>query len=133
MAAAWTSTGSGMGVSTIVALAALAVLGIVLLLAGRRDYPDLHTMLDTGIFLLSCTLALLLWDMGTRLDRALLRWLAVSFAITSLLEFVHVAISVEWSGELAAIARARDVLRPITWAVPAYVLPVGVGVCILLA
>src|SRR5919109_1564661 len=108
-------------------LVAFGLIGGVWLAIGRKDYPNLHTVLDTGMFLLSAVLALLLWDMSTRISRTFPRRLAISFAATSLLEFVHVMVTVEWSGALAPIVQAADVLRPATWPPLAHVLPIGVG------
>lgn len=105
---------------------AYSVLGAALLAAGRRDYPDLHTVLDTGMCLLSGVVAWLLWEMGVRIGRSLPKWLAVSFGVTSLTELVHVIVTLEWSGPLAWIARAERELRPSTWPVSAHILPIGV-------
>jgi PAS domain S-box-containing protein len=105
---------------------AFGLIGAGLLSIGRRNYPDLHTILDTGMFLFSGVLALVLWDMGMRLSSSFPRLLAISFGVTSLLEMVHALLTVEWSGILAPIAQAREVLRPATWPLAAYVLPMGV-------
>ena len=67
----------------------------LLLTAGHKDYPDLHTILDTGAFLLSGMLAFHWWNMGANVDRTFLKWLGASFAVTSLLEFLHVIVVVE--------------------------------------
>src|SRR5882757_4226275 len=75
--------------SVITLLVIYGLLSAVLLATGRRDYPDLHTILDTGSFLLAGVLALLLWDMGTRIGSPFLSGLAISFAVTALLECVH--------------------------------------------
>lgn len=108
-------------------LVALCLIGSALLAGGRKDYPQLHTILDTGMFLLTGLLALLLWDMGVRIGRAVPERLAISFGVTSLLEFIHAIVSVEWSGALSAVARLEILLRPATWPPPSYVLPIGVG------
>jgi signal transduction histidine kinase len=113
---------------TVTTLLSLFVLGgAVLLLVGRQDYPDLHTILDTSSFLLSGVLALVLWDVGTRLGSALLRGLAISFTLTCALECIHTIVIVEWSGLLAPIVSAQEVLRPASWPPAAYLLPLGVG------
>lgn len=108
----------------------LVVTGLIsglMLGLGRRDYPALHTILDTGMFLLSCILALLFWDMGERLNRPIKKWIAVSFVVNSLLELSHVLVIVEWSGSLTSIAQAASILRPATWPPAAYILPIGLG------
>jgi PAS domain S-box-containing protein len=112
------------------AAAVLAVFVLVagaLLSAGPADYPYLHTILDTCVALLSAMLALVLWDQGVHSDRPFPKWLAVTFAATFLLNIVHVLVTVEWSGSLAAISRARGFLRPATWGPPAHLLPIGIG------
>jgi signal transduction histidine kinase/CheY-like chemotaxis protein len=113
--------------SVIVPLVIFTLVGAVLLAVERHDYPDLHTILDTSSFLLAGVLASLLWDMGTRVRSAFLLGIALSFAVTSLLECVHTVVTVEWSGFLAPLASAQDVLRPASWPPPAYLLPIGVG------
>src|SRR6185369_3819749 len=68
----------------------LTVIALLLLTIGGHDYPYLHTILDTGMCLLSGMVALLMWDIGRRVHRPFLLWLAASFGVTSALEFVHV-------------------------------------------
>jgi signal transduction histidine kinase/ActR/RegA family two-component response regulator len=119
--------------SVVGTLIVFALLSGALLAGGRKDYPHLHTILDTGGFLLSGILASLFWDMGVRLGRPLPRWIAAGFAVTSLLEFIHVLVTIEWPGALAPITEAASVLRPSTWAPAAYVLPIGIGCAVLLA
>ena len=114
-------------------LIAFALIGALLIAAGDKDYPELHAILDTGGFLLSGLLASLFWDMGVRLDRPLPKRIAVSFAVTSLLELIHILVAVEWSGVLAPIAQAEHLLRPSTWPPAAYLLPVGITSAVLLA
>lgn len=113
--------------SALATLLALGLIGAGLLSIGRRDYPNLHTILDTGMCLLSGVLALLLWDIGARTQRPLPRWLAISFAIAALSEFIHTLVTVEWFGLLAPIVEAQGILRPATWPVAGYVLPIGVA------
>src|SRR5690348_13588356 len=89
-------------------LVAFGLASAALLATGAKDYPGLHTILDTGMLLLSAVLALLFWDMGTRLNLRLKKWIAVSFAVTALAEFVHAMVNVEWSGPLAFIAQMEN-------------------------
>src|SRR5882724_635045 len=51
-------------------LVAIGLTGALLFFTGRKDFPDLHTILDTGMFLLSGVLALLFWDIGARSDQS---------------------------------------------------------------
>ncbi len=109
-----------------------AALAGALLVAGAKDYPAMHTILDTAMCLLSGVLAMLLWDLSDRLDQPFLKWLALSFATAATLEFVHVMVTVEWTGPLAPIAAAAPLLRPSTWPPAAYVLPIGVATALFL-
>jgi len=93
----------------------------------REGYSDLHTLLDTSMFMLSAMLALLLWGAGERLHNTFLRCLAISFMVTSLLEFLHALSGIEWSGSWEGITRARNVLRPTTWPPAACILPIGIA------
>lgn len=97
----------GLSRSVAGALFVFGLMGAVLFAVGRKDYPDLHIILDTGLFLLSGILALLLRDMGRRINNPLPKHLAVSFAATALLNFIHVMITVECSGSFAPIAQAE--------------------------
>jgi len=107
-------------------LIAFALASGALLSIRRADYPGLHTILDTGASLLSAVLAWQLWNVGIRVRRPFLTWLGISFAVTSFMEFLHVLVTVEWSGHLAWIAQAQMVLRPSTWPPAAHVLPLGI-------
>jgi signal transduction histidine kinase/ActR/RegA family two-component response regulator len=111
---------------------AFGIVSAALLAAGRRNYPDLHTMLDTAMLVSSSALAWFMWDAGTRTRRPFPRWLAVSIGFTSIAELFHVLVSVEWSGKLAPISSAELTLRPATWPIGAFILPVGVAWSILL-
>lgn len=107
---------------------ALGMTSAVLLAVGRKDYPDLHIILDTGMCLLSGILAWQFWDSSQRIHRPFLACIGISFTITSLMELIHVLVTVEWSGPLAPIAAAANQLRPATWPPAAYVLPIGIGI-----
>ncbi len=108
----------------VASLAAFVLISASLLNASSRlDFQNLHTALDTGMCLLSGVLALLLWDMGARLDRPFKKWLAVAFAATFLLEFIHIAVTIEWFGSLAPIS--NGILRPSTWPPAALTLPLA--------
>ena len=113
--------------SHVVVAAVFAVTSATLIGAGSADYPDLHIILDAGICVCSGVLALKFAYLSSRLEQSFPRWLAISFAVTSALELVHVLVTVEWFGILAPIARAASTLRPSTWPPAAYVLPLGVG------
>ena len=113
-------------------LLALVVISAALFAVGRRDYPNLHLMLDTGTCLLSGVLTLLLRDLGTRAKSPFSIWVAISFGIAFLAELVHVLVTIEWSGPFALIAQSQAVLRPATWPIAGFILPFGVGYSILL-
>lgn len=110
-----------------VTLGLFALTTALLLLSGRRDYPDLHVMLDAAVGLLSAVLTLLFWDRALRGRGSLSAGLALSFGITTLLENVHGLLSVEWSGSLNSIQNLVDVWRPGTWPPAAYILPIGIA------
>jgi len=114
-------------VNLLVILLVFGLVGAVLLGLARRDYPNLHMMLDTAMALLSAVLALLFWDLGLRSARGFPQGLAASFAVVSLLEIVHALVSVEWSGPLASIAQLAHIWRPSTWPPAAHILPIGIG------
>jgi len=111
--------------SAVGMLVVFVLMSAVLLFVGRKDYPNLHTMLDTSMFLLSGVLAALLWDIGARGNLAFSKWIAVSFLVVSLSELLHCLVTIEWSGLLAPIAQAVNILRPATWPPSVHVLPIG--------
>jgi PAS domain S-box-containing protein len=106
-------------------LLAFVVISAALVAVGRRDYPKLHLILDTGMCLQSGVLALLLGGLGTRSNRPFPTWLATTFAIAFLAELVHVLVTIEWSGPFAPIAQSQALLRPATWPIAGLILPLG--------
>ncbi len=63
------------------------------LLTGRDD-PNLHTMADTTICLVTGILAWLLWELASR-ESDPLSWLAVVFAVGAVFELVHALAAIE--------------------------------------
>jgi PAS domain S-box-containing protein len=106
-------------------LTVVGILVVALLATEHTAHPDLHTILDSSLFLLSGLLALLFWDIGARSGRPLAKWIGVSFALTSVSECIHALASLEWSGELKAVAQANH-WRSATWSPGAYLLPIGI-------
>ncbi|WBL80956.1 response regulator [Bradyrhizobium xenonodulans] len=107
-------------------LIAFGVGSATLLAAGRRDYPELHTILDTSMALITGLLTLLLWGTGARIGQPLYKRLAIAFGATFVLEFLHVLVIVEWSGSLAFVMQLREFLRPATWPPAAHILAIGI-------
>jgi signal transduction histidine kinase/ActR/RegA family two-component response regulator len=114
----------------VLPLLAFAALAGLLLALGRHEYPELHTMLDTGAFLMSVVLAASLWEAGQRLERGFPIWLAASFGITGAVEFLHVTATIEWWADLLPMLSLPTWLRPTTWSPSAYALPIGIGIAI---
>lgn len=124
----------GRSVSSVtVVLGIGAAVALWLLALGRHDYPNLHTILDTGSCLFAGVLALLLWDIGRQTEHALARWLCMAFALTFGSELLHTAVTIEWFGILKGVAGAQPTLRPATWPVAAYILALGVIAAITLS
>jgi signal transduction histidine kinase/ActR/RegA family two-component response regulator len=125
------ATGTANSIRTFVLpLFTFAALAILLLLLGRHEYPELHTMLDTGMFVISAVLTASLWEMGQRIGRGFPIWIAASFGVTAALEFLHVTATIEWWDNLLPMLALPTWLRPTTWSPSAYILPLGIGVAI---
>ena len=94
---------------------------VAVLLSPAGNFPTLHSILDTGVFLLSAVLAFLLWDMGWRTGSPLARLQAVCFAVVATLELLHVITALEFGdGNLFA-----GLVRLGTWSPAVYLLPLG--------
>ena len=98
----------------------LLALAVVVLPVGS-DFPALHSILDTGVFLLSAMIAFLLWDMGWRTGQLLARLKAVCFLIVAILELLHVITALDFSGA----PQFALLLKLGSWSPAAYILPLG--------
>jgi signal transduction histidine kinase/ActR/RegA family two-component response regulator len=84
-------------------------------------FPALHSILDTGVFLLSALLAFLLWDMGWRTSQVVPRLEAMCFAVVAVLELLHVITALNFPESHRFIL----LLKLGTWSPAAYLLPAG--------
>src|SRR3954471_4342734 len=116
--------------SLVLPFLAFILTAAILLVLGRHEYPELHTMLDTAMFLISAVLASLLWEIGRRLDRGFPIWLAASFAVSGFFEFLHVTATIEWWDDILPMLALPSWLRPTSWSPSAYILPIGIGLAI---
>jgi len=110
-----------------VAVLLLSAAGSLVLTLGPAEYPELHTILDTGVAVLCGVLALQLWNMGAHTRSSFVKWLSVGFGLTFALDAAHVLVNVDWGGMLSPITGARQTLRPATWSPSAYLLPIAVA------
>jgi signal transduction histidine kinase/ActR/RegA family two-component response regulator len=110
-----------------IALITCAIAGAVIFSAASPGFPVLHTILNTGIALASAVLALLFWDLGWRTGAPRVHFLAIVLAGTAVLEILHVLAALEPSTGSEAVNETMRSLRSGTWAPPAYLLPLGVG------
>ena len=94
-------------------------------------FPILHTILNTGIALVTVVLSLLFWDLGWRTGDPLVRFMAVVFAVAGFLEVLHVLAALEPASASEGLNRVWRRLRSGTWAPPAYLLPLGLGFLLL--
>src|SRR5688572_3806740 len=106
-------------VFSAVVLLLLALAAVVLPVG--TDFPALHSILDTGVFLLSAMIAFLLWDLGWRTGQLLARLQAVCFVVVAVLELLHVFTALDF----ADAPNFAILLRLGTWSPAAYVLPLG--------
>jgi len=116
-----------------IALAICAVAGVVIFSAASAGFPVLHTILNTGIALATVVLALLFWDLGARTGAPRIHFLAIILAVTGVLEILHVLAALEPSTGSELVNDAMRQLLSGTWAPPAYLLPLGVGLLLWIA
>ncbi len=102
---------------------------VVFLLPDGGDFPALHSILDTGVFLLSAMIAFLLWDLGWRAGQLLNRLRAACFGVVALLELQHVITALDFTQapELSILFRLGS------WSPAAYLLPLGLACALPLA
>ena len=115
----WRVLKSGREMFAVVVLLLTAMAAVVL--SPSTDFPQLHSILDTAVFLLSAVLAFLLWDLGWRNAQLLARLQAVCFAVVAVLELMHVITALDFSDAESL----TFLLRPGTWSPAAYLLPLG--------
>jgi signal transduction histidine kinase/ActR/RegA family two-component response regulator len=101
-----------------------AIAAVALSLAS--NFPALHPILDTAVFLLSAVLAFQLWDMGWNTGDVRPRLNAVVFAVVALLELLHVLTALDFSGA----PFFAGLLKLGTWSPAAYLLPLGLAVAL---
>jgi signal transduction histidine kinase/CheY-like chemotaxis protein len=111
----------------IITAAVCAIAGMAIFAAPGPGFPVLHTILNTGIALFTVVLALLFWDLGWRTGAPVVQFLAILFAITGVLEILHVLAALEPSSASEPLNDLMRRLRSGTWAPPAYLLPLGIG------
>lgn len=113
--------------TVVLTLVVFGLMGVLILWTARKDYADMHIMLDTGMFLLPGVLAMLFWDMAIRIDSIFPRLLAISFAVTCALALLHVLVGIEWPVAWVSLNEAKQVLRPATWPPPSHLLSIGIA------
>jgi signal transduction histidine kinase/ActR/RegA family two-component response regulator len=113
------SSSPGRELLAVVALPLVAMGAAVL--SSSTDFPALHSILDTAIFLLSAVIGFLLWDMGWRTGQLLPRLKAVCFSVVALLELLHVITALDFT----EAPRFALLLSLGTWSPAAYLLPLG--------
>ena len=117
----------------IIALGISVLAGVAIFAAPGPAFPILHTILNTGIALGVVAVSLLFWDLGWRTGAAPIRFLAIVYAVAGVLEILHVLAALEPSSASASLNEVLRQLRSGTWAPPAYLLPLGIGVTLWIA
>lgn len=98
-----------------------------LLYESRSANPNIHLVLDTALAVLSGVLALFFWSIGSRTRERFPLWIAATFAVTWLLDCLHLAITIRSLEQGMLPDAAGHPWLTITWALPTYILPCGVG------
>jgi len=117
----------------IIALVLSVMAGAAIFSAPGPTFPVLHTILNTALALVTGVVSLLFWDLGWRNRDNLVRSLAIVFAVAGVLENLHVLAALEPASAHAGFNEVVRSLRSGTWAPPAYLLPLGIGITAWLA
>jgi signal transduction histidine kinase/CheY-like chemotaxis protein len=116
--------GRGLAITLVICVVA----AIAIFTTPAPTFPVLHTILNTGIALVTVVLSLLFWDLGWRTGATLVRFTAILFAAVGVLEVLHVLAALEPSSASESFNGVLRRLRSGTWAPPAYLLPLGMAV-----
>ena len=104
----------------IIGLAVCVIAAAAIFGASGPGFPVLHTILNTGIALVTVVIALLFWDLGWRTGAPVVHLLAIVFAVTGVLAILHVIAALEPSTGSETVNAVLRTLRSGTWAPPAY-------------
>jgi signal transduction histidine kinase/ActR/RegA family two-component response regulator len=116
------------GRDLLITLATCAVAAVAIFTTPADTFPILHTILNTGIALVTVIMSLLFWDLGWRTGGSFVRFTAILFAVVGMLEVLHVLAALEPSSASETFNGLLRRLRSGTWAPPAYLLPLGMAV-----
>ncbi len=117
-----------LGRDILITLGICAVVAAAIFSAPGPTFPILHTILNTGITVVTVILSLVFWDLGWRTGGTLVRFMAILFAVVGVLEVLHVLAQLEPASASESLNEWLRRLRSGTWAPPAYLLPLGMGV-----
>jgi hypothetical protein len=99
------------------------IAAIAIFTTPAATFPILHTILNTGIALVTVVLSLLFWDLGWRTRGTRVRFTAILFAVVGMLEVLHVLAALEPSSASESFNELLRRLRSGTWAPPASMKP----------
>src|SRR5690348_1836370 len=130
----WSSTSAEPNIRAnfVIALGCFALTAVGLLSLGKFDSPILHTILDTAILITSLMLALLLWDLGRRIDEPFAQLLAITFTFASGFELVHTVVALEGVAGIIRASASQIHWRAGTWGPPACLIPAALLAALLL-
>ena len=110
----------------IIALVVSVLGAAAIFSAPVNAFPVLHTILNTGIALVTVMLALLFWDLGWRTRDTLARYMAMLYGVVGFLEVLHVIAALDPSTAWQWLNGLHQRMRSGTWGPPAYLLPLGI-------